>query len=160
MSPGSDSRPAEVSCWTRFSPSPSMSMAPRDAKCPMRPSRWAGQSTLTQNVSDSPSMRMSGPWHTGHSAGKVHSGRPSGRFDRTGATTSGITSPALRTVTVSPGRTSFTRTWSWLWRVASCTVDPLTFTGSNWANGVAFPVRPMDTMMSLRRVVASSGGNL
>ncbi len=71
-----------------------------------------------------------------------------------------MTSPALRTVTVSPGRTSFTRTWSWLCRVASCTVDPLTFTGSSWANGVAFPVRPIDTMMSLRTVVASSGGNL
>ena len=34
-------------------------------------------------------------------------------------TTSGITSPAFRTTTVSPGRTSFARTWSSLWRVAN-----------------------------------------
>ena len=37
----------------------------------------------------------------------------------TGPTTSGITSPALRTMTVSPGRTSLRATWSSLWRVAS-----------------------------------------
>ena len=39
-------------------------------------------------------------------------------------------------------------------------MDPLTRTGSSWAKGVAFPVRPIDTMMSMRVVVASSGGNL
>ena len=63
-------------------------------------------------------------------------------------------------MTVSPGRTSLIRTWSSLWRVASCTVEPLTRTGSSMANGVAFPVRPIETMMSCSRVVASSGGNL
>jgi hypothetical protein len=77
-----------------------------------------------------------------------------------GPTTSGMTSPALRTKTVSPGRTSFSFTWSSLWRLAFCTVDPLTRTGSSTANGVALPLGPIDSSMSFRRVVASSGGNL
>ncbi len=75
--------------------------------------------------------------------------------DSTGPTTSGITSPALRTTTVSPGRTSLTATWSWLCSVAMPTVEPPTKTGSSTANGVARPVRPTDTMMS-----RSSGGAL
>ena len=78
----------------------------------------------------------------------------------TGPTTSGITSPALRTITVSPGRTSLARTWSSLWRVASETVEPPTKTGSSTAKGVAFPVRPIDTAMAFNLVVRSSGGNL
>ena len=40
------------------------------------------------------------------------------------------------------------------------TLAPPTNTGSSTANGVARPVRPMLTMMSLRIVVFSSGGNL
>jgi len=126
----------------------------------MRPWRWAGQSTLVQNVSLSPGRRTSGSPHTGQVFGNGHSGSPSGRNDSTGPSTSGITSPALRTITVSPGRTSFSRTWSSLWRVDRPTVDPPTNTGSIMANGVAFPVRPMLTMMSLSSVVRSSGGNL
>ncbi len=67
-------------------------------------------------------------------------GRPSGtsslrarfgRFASTGPTTSGITSPALRTMTVSPGRTSLRATSSWLCSVASPTVEPPTNTGSS-----------------------------
>ena len=79
---------------------------------------------------------------------------------RTGPTTSGITSPALRTTTVSPGRTSLARTWSSLWRVASETVEPPTKTGSSTAKGVAFPVRPIETAMPFNVVDRSSGGNL
>ncbi len=82
------------------------------------------------------------------------------RSPSTGPTTSGMTSPAFRTVTVSPGRTSLAATWSSLCRVDRPTVEPPTNTGSITANGVAFPVRPMDTMMSLSSVVRSSGGNL
>ena len=78
----------------------------------------------------------------------------------TGPTTSGITSPALRTITVSPGRTSLRATSSSLCSVASPTVEPPTNTGSSTANGVARPVRPMLTMMSRSSVVFSSGGNL
>jgi hypothetical protein len=44
--------------------------------------------------------------------------------------------------------------------VATPTVEPPTKTGSRRAKGVARPVRPMETMMSRRRVVRSSGGNL
>ena len=149
-----------MSCITRFSPRCSMSIAPREAKWAMRCTRWPGQSALVQKVSLSPSSRTRGMPQMGHAVGNSHSGRPGGRLESTGATTSGMTSPALRTTTVSPGRTSLTRTWSWLWRVARRTVDPLTRTGSSWAKGVAFPVRPIDTMMSMSVVVASSGGNL
>ena len=42
----------------------------------------------------------------------------------TGPTISGMTSPALRTMTMSPGRTSFRRTWSSLCSVATSTVEP------------------------------------
>src|SRR5581483_6565513 len=116
--------------------------------------------TFVQNVSLSPSRRTSGLPHTGHVVGNFHLRSPFGRSARTGFTTSGMTSPALRTMTVSPGRTSLARTWSSLCNVASCTVDPPTNTGSRTANGVAFPVRPIDTMMSFSFVVRSSGGNL
>ena len=126
----------------------------------MRPAIWAGQSRFVQKVSLSPSSRTSGPPQTGQTVGNFHLRRPFLRSPSTGPTTSGITSPALRTVTVSPGRTSLAATWSWLWRVDRPTVEPPTKTGSSRANGVAFPVRPMDTMMSLSRVVRSSGGNL
>ena len=71
-----------------------------------------------------------------------------------------MTSPALRTTTVSPIRTSLRATSSWLCSVDICTVDPPTNTGSSTANGVARPVRPMLTMMFLSLVVFSSGGNL
>ena len=96
----------------------------------------------------------------GHVVGKTQGSTPSGRNDGTGPTTSGMTSPAFRTITVSPGRTSLTLTWSSLWSVATPTVEPPTNTGSSTANGVARPVRPIDTMMSLSSVVRSSGGNL
>ena len=83
-----------------------------------------------------------------------------GRLATTGPTTSGMTSPARRTTTVSPGRTSLRSTSSSLCSVAMPTLAPPTNTGSSTANGVARPVRPMLTMMSRRIVVFSSGGNL
>ena len=137
-----------------------MSMAEREAKWAIRWTRWAGQSRLVQKVSLSPARRISGAPQLGQAVGKCHRfgrRRPS---TRTGPTTSGMTSPALRTITVSPGRTSFRFTWSSLWRVASPTVEPPTNTGSSTANGVALPVRPMETWMASSRVVRSSGGNL
>ena len=55
---------------------------------------------------------------------------PSGRSASTGPRISGITSPALRRITVSPGRTSL-RLTSWaLCRVAFSTVEPATLVGS------------------------------
>src|ERR671918_361719 len=66
-----------------------------------------------------------------------------GRFDGTGPTTSGITSPARRTITVSPGRTSFRFTSSSLCNVAVVTLTPPTNTVSRLAKGVTTPVRPV-----------------
>jgi len=118
---------------------------------------------LVQNVSLSPGRRTSGSPHEGHVVGNFHFGlrrvgTPGPSF--TGPTTSGMTSPALRTMTRSPGRTSFAATWSSLCSVAIPTVEPPTKTGSSWANGVARPVRPMETWIASSRVVRSSGGNL
>ena len=84
----------------------------------------------------------------------------SGRKLSTGPNTSGITSPALRTMTVSPTRTSLRSTSSSLCSVARATVDPATSTGSISATGVSLPVRPTCTVMSRKSVVFSSGGNL
>ncbi len=110
-----------------------MSMAARPAKCSIRPRIWRGQRKLTQLVAAAPSSRTSGSPHTGHSPGNVHGVEPFGRSDRTGPTTSGITSPARRTTTVSPGRTSLAATSSSLCRVAVVTVTPPTNTGSRTA---------------------------
>ena len=107
-----------------------------------------------------PSARSRAWPHTGQSRGKDHGSDRAGRSESTGPTTSGITSPARRTITVSPGRTSLAATWSWLWRVAVATVTPPTNTGSSRAKGVACPDGPIDTSMSSSFVVRSSGGNL
>ena len=77
-----------------------------------------------------------------------------------GATTSGMTSPARRTTTVSPMSRPLRSTSSALCRVATPMVTPPTLTGSRTAKGVTAPVRPMLTMMSLSLVVCSSAGNL
>ena len=76
----------------------------------IRWSRWNGQAGSTQRVSASPSARTSSVC-SGHGqiVGNCHGSTPSGRSDSTGPTTSGMTSPALRTITVSPGRTSLAR---------------------------------------------------
>ena len=147
---------------TRCSPKPSMSIAPREAKCSMRaghPGR--AQSRLGQTVS---ALALGAHERT---AAHRALGRepplgagPSCARPSTGPTTSGITSPALRTMTVSPGRTSLASTWSSLCRVARPTVEPPTNTGSSTANGVARPVRPIDTMMSREQGGALLGREL
>src|SRR5207249_2513128 len=73
---------------------------------------------------------------------------------------SGITSPARRTTTVSPTRTSLRCTSSMLCSVTLLTVTPLTNTGASRATGVSAPVRPTWNSMSLTTVSASSGANL
>jgi len=82
------------------------------------------------------------------------------RRSATGPTISGITSPALRSTTMSPTRTPLRLISSALCKVAFATVEPLTFTGSITANGVTRPVRPTLTSMPSSRVVTSSGGYL
>jgi hypothetical protein len=75
-------------------------------------------------------------------------------------TTSGITSPARRTMTVSPTRTSLASTCTSLWSVALVMVTPETATGSSTAKGVALPVRPTFTSIERRTVCCSMGGIL
>ena len=71
-----------------------------------------------------------------------------------------MTSPALRRITVSPGRTSL-RLTSWaLCRVAFSTVEPATLVGSITPNGVTRPVRPTLTRISRSLALTSSGGYL
>ena len=104
----------------------------RGPRCPSRrgrrstrcaATRCAGHSKLMQRWLASPSSRTRGCPHTGHFAGNFHAARPSVRLASTGPTTSGITSPALRTITVSPSRTSLRATSSSLCSVARPTVD-------------------------------------
>lgn len=68
-----------------------------------------------------------------------------------------MTSPALRSTTVSPISTPLALTTSWLCRVANSTSKPATVTGSTWAYGVTRPVRPTPTLMSTSLVLTSSG---
>ncbi len=71
-----------------------------------------------------------------------------------------MTSPALRSTTVSPMRTPLALTTSWLCRVANSTSLPATVTGSTCAYGVTRPVRPTPTLMSTSLVLTSSGAYL
>ena len=98
--------------------------------------------------------------HSGQRVGNSNACSEPVRRSTTGATTSGITSPALRSTTMSPISTPLRPSSSALCRVARSTVEPLTLTGSITANGVTRPVRPTLTRMSSSRVVTSSGGYL
>ncbi len=92
--------------------------------------------------------------------GITHSASPSGRSGSTGPTISGITSPALRRITVSPGRTSLRFTSCALCSVAISTVEPATRVGSIRPNGVTRPVRPVLTSIARSLALTSSGGYL
>ena len=74
----------------------------------------------------------------------------------TAATTSGITSPAWRTITVLPGRRPRPPGPRCAARVL--VVDPATATRVSLAYGVARPVRPIETRISSSSVVRSSAG--
>ena len=138
-----------------------MSIAPLEAKWNSHSMPCDGQPRLLGHRQYAPpSSRTSEVPHEGHAFGNLHGLDRLGRFDTTGPTTSGITSPARRTITVSPSRTSLRLTSSSLCSVALPTVTPLTNTGSRMANGVTMPVRPVFTAISRRTVVRSSGGNL
>ncbi len=116
---------------------------------------------LGQRRSLSPSFSCTSVvWQDGHSVGITHSASPSGRSGSTGPRISGITSPALRRITVSPGRTSL-RLTSWaLCSVARSTVEPATLVGSITPKGVTRPVRPVFTSMESSLALTSSGGYL
>ena len=138
-----------------------MSSAPRPARWNSRSRSWAGQErAFGQRQSTSPSSRASGVSQAGQCVGNSNARSSPVRRSATGPTTSGITSPALRSTTMSPISTPLRLTSSALCSVARSTVDPATWAGSITANGVTRPVRPTLTRMSSSRVVTSSGGYL
>ena len=139
-----------------------MSKAPRPATWKTRSRTWAGQNWwLGQRRSLSPSFCCASSLsHAGHFVGIFQARSPFGRSGSTGPRISGITSPALRRITVSPGRTSL-RLTSWaLCSVAFSTVEPATRVGSITPYGVTRPVRPTLTRMSSSLALTSSGGYL
>ena len=98
--------------------------------------------------------------HDGQCVGMTQGTASAGRSASTGATISGMTSPAFRSTTVSPTRTSLRATSQALCSVALATVEPLTTTGSITPKGVTRPVRPTPTWIARRTVLTSSGGYL
>src|SRR6516162_7880427 len=121
-----------------------MSSAARLARWNSRSRNWAGQDrVLGQRQSTSPSSRSSLVWHAGHLSGKTNSRSSPVRRSATGPTISGITSPALRSTTMSPISTPLRLISSALCKVAFVTVDPATWTASITPNGVTRPVLPV-----------------
>ena len=148
-----------LNCETVRSPRCSMSMAPREAKWEMRCTCWPGQSTLTQKVSLSPSRRQRASPHTGQWSGRS-TGRPSGRSGKHGPADLGDDVPGPAHHHGVPGPHVLDPHLVLVVQGGQTTLAPPTTTGSSMANGVALPVRPIDTMIPLSRVVFSSGGNL
>src|SRR6266511_4151803 len=120
-----------------------MSSAPRPARWNTRSRSCAGQPRLLgQRMSISPSLAgASGEPHSGQWVGIWKARSVPSRMSTTGLTISGMTSPALRTTTVSPIRTPLRATSCALCRVANVTVEPATRTGLSSAYGVTRPVR-------------------
>ncbi len=87
-------------------------------------------------------MRSTCAAHTGQASGISMAWVVSGRCSTTARTICGITSPARRTITVSPMRKSRRSISSILCKVALETITPATSTGSKRATGVIAPVRP------------------
>ena len=136
-------------------------MARRCAKCWIACLRCAPQrQPPVQRETASSGSRSIGDWHTGHTAGITKARAVPGRRSSIGANTSGITSPALRTITSSPINKPLRLISSILCSVALVTVTPPTTTGRNRATGVIEPVRPTCTSMSNRVVTRSCAGNL
>ena len=86
----------------------------------------SGSRGFGQRWSASPGGRTSSVPHEGHVVGNFHVRAPFLRLASTGPTISGITSPARRTITVSPSRTSLRATSSSLCSVAYVIVTPPT----------------------------------
>src|SRR5919198_893735 len=113
-----------------------MSSAPRPAKWNSHSTDWSGQPALFgHRQSTSPSGRTSSVPQDGHFLGIFHGRALLGRLASTGPTISGITSPARRTITVSPLRTSFRRGSDSLWRGAYVIVAPPPLKGPGAADG-------------------------
>ena len=94
-SPKSRTSSCSINWSTSDSPSPSMFIALRDAKC-SRPRRSrAGHAVFSQRQTTSSSSRCSALPHARHVVGITHGTASGGRRLRMGATTRGITSPGL-----------------------------------------------------------------
>jgi hypothetical protein len=104
--------------------------------------------------------RSISPPHRGQWVGGSNGTESSGRRSSWAPVTSGITSPARRTKTVSPARTLRRTRSSKLCSVAEVTITPPTCTGSSTATGVITPVRPTCTSIRSSVVVRVSAGNL
>ncbi len=100
-------RPSLKSCSMYFSPSPSISMALREAKWMIDSRICAGQESPMQRTATSPGIFTTSQPHSGHSAGIGNGFSRPVRFSVRTFTTAGITSPARSTTTVSPIRISF-----------------------------------------------------
>src|SRR5918995_1109291 len=160
MSDASRIRPSPRKRRTFSSPRPSMSIAP--TKCFTAWKTWPGQEARFGQIVHTPSSGLIvGVPQAGHSLGGSGTGpRPLALWAlAVGETTCGITSPARMTITSSPSRTSFRRRSSSLWSVASFTVTPDTCTGSSWAKGIMWPVRPTFQAMRSSLVVAVEAGD-
>ena len=143
-----------------FGPNPSIFIALREAKWVNCSCTCAGHIGLMQRNATS-SSRWTSFWpHDGHFSGIGAGGVLAGRFLTRTRETSGIISPALCNMTVSPMRISLSRIMSALCNVARATVVPANWTGSITAVGVTTPVRPTVHTISWITVLASSGGNL
>ena len=132
------------------SPSPSMFIAPREAKCSRPRCSLEGHEVFSQRQTASSSSRCSRVWQSGHVSGICHGTESGGRRLSTGPTTRGITSPAFSMITVSPSRMSLRAMSSELCSVAMEIVEPATNTGSSTANGVTAP-GAADVDVDLRR---------
>ncbi len=139
-----------------------MSKAPRPARLDSRSRSCAGHDRLLgHRMSLSPSFSgASVVPQAGQVVGMTNSRSVPSRRSTTGPRISGMTSPALRSTTVSPMRTPLRTTSVALCSVARSTVDPATTTGAMTPNGVTRPVRPTLTWMSRSLVLTSSGGYL
>ena len=131
-------------------PSPSISIAPRDAKCSIRRFNCAGHWLLTQRTAtclrpSPPCFRIPDISSACGIFSPCRSADPSAH-----STTAGITSPAFSITTVSPMRMSLRSISSSLCNVARATRLPLTITGSSAATGVSTPVRPTWMRMSCK----------
>ena len=139
-----------------------MSIAPLLTKCLTAWNSWPGHEARLGQIVQTPSSGLIvGVPHDGHFAGGSGTGP---RFLRrcafaVGETTCGMTSPARRTITSSPSRTSLRRRSSSLCSVASLTTTPETSTGSSCANGTMWPVRPTFQATRWSVVVAVLGAN-
>ncbi len=147
------------SAWR--SPSPSMSIAPRETKC-LSSCHWRPWHSRFGHFVNTPSAGLTvGVSQEGQRSGGEGGEDRSERSTACGAgeSTCGITSPARRTMTSSPGRMSLRARSSSLCSVASLTVTPPTWTGSSTANGCRSPNLPTFHMMSRSVVTFVVGGN-